>query len=179
MKSFLARFFLREKHQHSDSSNSWKRYVIQYITMFLILTAVVCLFSAGIEKQSITSVRTITSFSSILTIVSQNSLVFLFILSSYYTGRIPVYSFIVTNSILLAMMISSFKEPVYFLLILPHGVPEFLIFFTLAAISEEARKKRDGGSISFYIKMVALYMLLIVSALIEIYITPVLFSLCL
>lgn len=115
MKSFLARFFLREKHQHSDSSNSWKRYVIQYITMFLILTAVVCLFSAGIEKQSITSVRTITSFSSILTVVSQNSLVFLFILSSYYTGRIPVYSFIVTNSILLAMMISSFKEPVYFL----------------------------------------------------------------
>ena len=36
MKSFLARFFLREKHQHSDSSNSWKRYVIQYITMFLM-----------------------------------------------------------------------------------------------------------------------------------------------
>ncbi len=177
MRSLLARFSFSEKRQRLNCSKSWKCYAIQYISMFVIATFVVSLFSAGIEKQAIASVQPIASLSSLFAVVCQNSLVFLFILSSYYTGRIPVYSFIATNSILLALLISSFKEPSYLIIILPHGVPEFLIFFTLAAIAEEARNSEDRKNMPFYKKVAALYILLIISALIEIYITPALFSL--
>ena len=177
MRSLLARLFLGWRHRLSSLSGSWKGYVIQYVFMFITVTSVCCLLFSGVEKQTVTSVQSIATLESILSIVSQNTLVFLFILSSYYTGRIPVYSFIVANSIMLALLISSFSEPSYFLLILPHGVPEFLVFFTLAAIAEEARKKGDTERIPFFKKAVALYILLLISALVEIFITPALFSL--
>lgn len=177
MKSLLAWVIRFKKKRDLNNSRSWKNYLIQYIVIFISTIVIICLLSFGIEKQTVKTAYSITSFLSFFSVLAQNSLVFLLMFSSYYTGRIPVYCFTITNAILLALLISSFKEPSYFLLILPHGVPEFLVFFTLAAFAEEARNKGDAVRISFYKKAVVLYILLIASALIEIYVTPFLFSL--
>lgn len=82
-----------------------------------------------------------------------------------------VYSYIIANSIVLGLLISKFNTIKYVLLLLPHGISEIYGFLFLSNIILNIL--HEGKFDNKYFKKITIaYIIIILSALIEAFITP-------
>ncbi|MDY6019044.1 MAG: stage II sporulation protein M [Anaerococcus sp.] len=105
-------------------------------------------------------------------IISKNTLVFLYILTSLFIGKLNIYIMLITNAFRIGLLISRFKYPIYMLMILPHGIPEFLVFILLSAYVSEYIESESKDIKSIIKISLLLYLILFSSAMIEAWITP-------
>lgn len=105
------------------------------------------------------------------TIISKNTISFLFILSGILLGKWIINIYLLSNGAILGLLISKLKNINYLLIILPHGVVEvpiyiILCYLVIKIINNKYINKSD-------IKRIFIcYLTIILAALIESFITP-------
>ena len=155
--------------------NKLYRYTITYTCILIFTLLVTYAFNINTEKQVINSSFTINILNDTGIVLANNTLLFLFIISAIYIGKINIYLFLITNGVRIGLLISKFMYVKYMLLILPHGVLEISTFLLLAAFISV---KIDNGckintiGITGIKRIVLMYCLIVIAALIEVGITP-------
>nr|AAC69561.2 BviE [Butyrivibrio fibrisolvens] len=147
-------------------------YLLKYIGIFIFTILISYIINIGNEKCIANTDITINIIKDFLIILSNNTLVFLVVLSSIFVGKTNIIIMIIVTAFRIGILISKFMYINYLILVIPHGVIEVMVYLVLSAfVSAEIEKgnKINSGLIK---KAFVLYLLLIISAIVEIGITP-------
>lgn len=151
---------------------TWLNYFIQYIVWFFIIAILSFLLNFNNQKQTINNSVEINNLYAFAIIISKNTLVFLYIFSSVFASKLNIYAMIIVNAVHIGLLISRFMYMKYMLIILPHGIPEIIIFLLLGAFISIYIDSPKKNMKSLIIKTIILYFILLISAGVEAYITP-------
>lgn len=158
--------------EFNKNDTSISSYFFRYLLWFIVLIVISVLLGFNNQKQLINSNFKINNLLSFGVIICKNTLVFIYVLTSIFIGKLNIYIMIITNAIRIGFLISKFKYPIYMLMILPHGIPEFFVFILL---SEYVTRfiEAESSDIKCLLKIsLLLYIILISSAIIEAWLTP-------
>ncbi|SFU95358.1 stage II sporulation protein M [Butyrivibrio sp. M55] len=147
-------------------------YLLKYIGIFIFTILISYIINIGNEKCIANTDITINIIKDFFIILSNNTLVFLVVLSSIFVGKTNINIMIIVTAFRIGILISKFMYINYLILVIPHGVIEVMVYLVLSAfVSAEIEKgnKINSGLIK---KAFVLYLLLIISAIVEIGITP-------
>ncbi|CEN23663.1 Integral membrane protein DUF95 [[Clostridium] sordellii] len=154
----------------TDKINDKFKILLQVNLYFIVSFFIAYALNINSVKPIINPTK-INSSEWFFTIISRNTISFLFILSSILLGKCMINIYLLSNGAILGLLVSKLKNINYLLLILPHGVVEIPIYITLCylvikIINNKYINKSD-------IKMIFLcYLIIILAALIESFITP-------
>ncbi len=145
--------------------------------LIIYLSTVVCMFLINMkcEKADISMLTQYSSIRAFGEILLKNSVSLIWIISGLVVGSFMVYSYIFANGIILGTLISKFKNMSYLILILPHGVLEIFVFMmacTIVKVANDQRKIDNKIKKEFW----GIYLVLILAAYIEAFVTPELVS---
>lgn len=155
------------------------KYFVRYLMLFILLIIVSAILNMNTQKQTINLDVDLNNIKSFGIIICKNSLVFMYIFSSLFIGRLNIYVMLISNALRIGLLISSFKYPIYMLMLLPHGIFEFFVFILLSAYISAHIYLKEEDKIFIFKKSAMLYILLIICAIIEAWVTPYLvFKFC-
>ncbi|WP_434297864.1 stage II sporulation protein M [Clostridium sporogenes] len=144
---------------------------LKIFLLFVSIVFITYLLNINNAKSNLNYYNNFNNFHVLKQIIIKNTICFIWILSGILIGKLMVYTYILSNGIILGLLISKFKNIKYFLLIIPHGITEIFAFlFTcsivLSILQNNEFNKKYLKSISFA------YIIILISAIIEAFITP-------
>ena len=152
--------------------SSCLNYFLQYLIWFLLLVIASFLLNFNVEKQTINTNIELNNFHDFAVIMANNTLVFIYTFTSVFVGKLNIYIMVIVNAIRIGLLVSRFMYPIYLLMILPHGIPEISVFLLLGAFISKYLDNDQKDMKSLIQKSGWLYVALLISALVEAWITP-------
>jgi uncharacterized membrane protein SpoIIM required for sporulation len=152
--------------------SSCLNYFLQYLIWFLLLVIVSFLLNFNVEKQTINTNIELNNLHDFDVIMANNTLVFIYTFTSVFVGKLNIYIMVIVNAIRIGLLVSRFMYPIYLLMILPHGIPEISVFLLLGACISKYLDNDQKDMKSLIQKSGWLYVALLISALVEAWITP-------
>lgn len=151
-------------------------YLLKYTGLFILALMISYVINMGSEKQIANTDVTINIIKDFVIVLGNNTLFFVFVLSSIFVGKINIYVMVITTAFRIGILISKFMYINYLILVIPHGVLEILVYLVLSALVSAEIEKGNKINNKLMKRVFVLYLLLILSAIIEIGITPKLAS---
>lgn len=144
----------------------------KYLILTYLLSALVVLyFSSSSEKQVISNYGVVFGWQDFIQILLKNIIASIWLLLAYVFGEGVVYLFFIINGAILGRLMSIFPTFNYLLLVIPHGVFEIAAYIYLAD-AVIGLKSKEQTKVCFFKHLQISILLLIISAGIETFITP-------
>lgn len=147
-------------------------YLLKYIGIFFGVLMVSYLINSGNEKCIVNTDITINVLKDFCIILANNTLFFLVVLSSIFVGKKNIYIMIIATAFRIGLLISKFMYFNYLILVIPHGGIEIMVYLMLSAFVSVEIEKGNKINSELIKRALVLYLLLTISAIVEVVITP-------
>lgn len=152
------------------------RKFIQIVIVFVAAALTAYVLMRDIDKQSIQPLQNYSSLCTFMHIAVRNSIVFFLLsnilISEKRIARMTAWLFVLINGIIVGALAAHFPTAAYFVLLIPHGIPEMSAYFLLIGTVSVYRTTWDGPKYELAKPIGILYAILLGSAWIEAYVTP-------
>ncbi|WP_034298403.1 stage II sporulation protein M [Alkalibacterium sp. AK22] len=149
--------------------------------LLIFSLAIIFGFMLGLRREQeiidVTAVHAIDHFEALRIIVVNNTIAFVILCCSLIIGKSIVYVFFCINGFLIGILLGVVRNLTAIMLLLPHGIMEMGAFLFAGTLLYHLLSKNEKGEVVVekkkYISLFLVsYIILNISALIEVFVTP-------